>query len=46
MENHESKNKDTGKKPINQMRRDGFAAVAIAMIAAVLIFVVINHFVS
>lgn len=31
---------------MNQLRRDGFAALAIALIAAVLIFVAINHFVS
>lgn len=46
MENHESKDHNTGKKPVNQMRGDGFAAVTIAVIAAVLIFVIINHFVS
>ena len=30
----------------NRLSRDGFAAVAIALIAAVLIFVMFKHFVS
>lgn len=33
-------------KPANQLRRDGFAAITIALISAVLIFVMFNHFVS
>ena len=32
--------------PVNQLRRDGFAAITIALISAVLIFVMFNHFVS
>jgi hypothetical protein len=33
-------------RPVNQLRRDGFAAITIALISAVLIFVMFNHFVS
>lgn len=33
-------------KPVNQLRRDGFAAITIALISGVLIFVMFNHFVS
>jgi len=33
-------------KSVNRLSRDGFAALAIGLISAVLVFVMIKHFVS
>lgn len=44
--NTDQQNSDLNGKVSNQLRRDGFAAVVIALIAAVLIFVMFKHFVS
>jgi CHASE3 domain sensor protein len=38
--------KNSEQKSVNRLSRDGFAALAIGVIAAVLVFVMINHFVS
>jgi uncharacterized protein YjeT (DUF2065 family) len=45
-QNFDQQISQTDEKPVNQLRRDGFAAIAIALISAVLIFVMFNHFVS
>jgi hypothetical protein len=45
-QNFDQQISQTDEKPVNQLRRDGFAAITIALISAVLIFVMFNHFVS
>ncbi len=45
-QNFDEKIHQAEKKTVNQLRRDGFGAIAIALISAVLIFVMFNHFVS
>jgi hypothetical protein len=47
METSENKMQtNSEKKPVNRLSRDGFAALAIGVISAVLVFVMINYFVS
>ena len=45
-QNSDQQISQTDEKPVNQLRRDGFAAITIALISGVLIFVMFNHFVS
>jgi hypothetical protein len=43
---NEQSSSEAQAEPTNRLRSDGFAALAIGLISAVLIFVMLKHFVS